>query len=289
MFFNLKNIGSTQPTICLFLGMFGFFIAGTLSAQETNSKKIEKQVNKYMQLAEEALAVNNFPLAEANYRMAVSIDTSNAKSRYNMGTLYYTKDKVAEAAERLSSAGKVSENKTLSHKAFHNQGNAFMKQKNYKAAVEAYKNALRSDPTDDQTRYNLALAKKMLENEQKQKKKDGPKDNKDKKEKEKGSEQKKKDQKGGGEKNKENKKGDEKKDNKGEPEKKDNKNKSQQEQKNSKPKSEKKQQNKPAPGELSKQQIKNLLQAMKNQEKEVQKKINAKDTKGARIKSEKDW
>lgn len=267
-----------------------FFLFGSVFAQETNPKKTEKKIHKYMQLAEEALAENNFPMAEAHYRQAIALDTTSAKPRYNLGTLYYTKDKAPEAASRLSNAGKVSESKTLKHKAFHNQGNAFMKQKNYKAAVEAYKNALRNDPTDDETRYNLALAKKMLEKEQKQKKKEGPKDDKKKDDQKKGDEEKKEDQKGGGDKNKKEDKGDDKKKEDGEPKEKDPKqqNDQQQEQQNNQKKPEQQQQQ-PAPGELSQQQIKNLLEAMQNQEREIQEKINARKAKGSKVQTEKDW
>lgn len=267
-----------------------FFLFGSVFAQETNPKKTAKKVNKYMQLAEEALAENNFPMAEANYRQAVALDTSNAKPLYNMGTLYYAKDKAPEAASRLSKAGKTSENKTIKHKAFHNQGNAFMKQKNYQAAVEAYKNALRNDPTDDETRYNLALAKKMLEKEQKQQEKEGPKDDKKKDDQKKGDEEKKEDQKGGGDKDKKEDKGDDQKKENGEPEEKDPKkqNDQQQEQQNKQQKPKQGQQQ-PTPGELSQQQIKNLLEAMQNQEREIQEKLNARKAKGSKVQTEKDW
>ncbi len=46
---------------------------------------------------------------------------------------------------------------------------------------------------------------------------------------------------------------------------------------------------KPKPGQMSPQQIKNLLEAMQNQEQKVQEKINAKKQKGAKVKTEKDW
>ena len=69
---------------------------------------------------------------------------------------------------------KTAKTATQKHKAFHNLGNVFMKEKNYTEAVEAYKNALRNNPSDDETRYNYALAKKML-------KENPPKDDKDKK------------------------------------------------------------------------------------------------------------
>jgi len=48
------------------------------------------------------------------------------------------------------------------HKAFHNLGNAYMQDKNYKLAVASYKNALKANSKDEKTRYNLALAKKLL-------------------------------------------------------------------------------------------------------------------------------
>ena len=49
------------------------------------------------------------------------------------------------------------------HKAYHNLGNTFMNDKKYQEAVESYKEALRNNPKDDETRYNLALAKDLLE------------------------------------------------------------------------------------------------------------------------------
>lgn len=281
-----RTIAERSNFSMLFFALF--FSFGILSAQEKDQKKVEKKVNRYMQMAEEALAENNFPIAEANYRKAVALDTSNAKPLYNMGTLYYTKDKTNEAAKRLLNAGKTSEDKSLKHRAFHNQGNTFMKQKNYKGAVEAYKNALRNDPSDDQTRYNLALAKKMLEKEQKQNKNNPQKD--DKKNDSEGENKKKEN-----EKKKENKdqnkddSGDKQKDKKEEPKDQNPKEQQNKGEKGEQPKEKKPQQPKPAPGQMSQQQIKNLLEAMKNQEQEIQEKINARKAKGAKINSEKEW
>ena len=73
---------------------------------------------------------------------------------------------------------KFSKDKSEKHMAFHNMGNVFMKKKDYAKAVESYKNALRNNPKDDETRYNYALAKELLEKEnQKNENKD---DNEDK-------------------------------------------------------------------------------------------------------------
>ena len=57
-----------------------------------------------------------------------------------------------------------------------------MKQKNYAKAVETYKNALRNNPQDEETRYNYAVAKELLKKEQQQQdNQDQNQDNKDQK------------------------------------------------------------------------------------------------------------
>ena len=185
---------------------------------------------------------------------------------------------------RFGQAASISTYKPEKHKAFHNLGNTFMNAKQYKEAVEAYKNALRNNPTDDETRYNLALAKKMLEEEQKNG--GGENENKDENQESQEKDEKKDDEGKGqegdeeenedkGDKKDENKEGDNKED-KGNPEeKKENEGENEQQQ--------------PVPGQLSPQQIKNLLEAMNNEEKKVQDKINAKKLKGAKVKSNKDW
>lgn len=275
----------------IFFGISLLLVSVGLSAQE-NKKENRKESRHFMQLAEESLAKNNFALAEANYRQAVALDTTNAKASYNMGTLYYKKQKTADASGRLADAGNTAEIGGLKHKAFHNQGNAFMEQKNYQAAVEAYKNALRNDPTDDETRYNFALAKKMLEKEQKQQKEQKDQ-NKDKKEKEKGKEEQKKDQQN----KKENKgqkdknQGDKQQDEQGKPneDKPGEQKQNQQQQPDAGNKEKQPDAPKPVKGELSPQQVKNLLEAMQNQERQIQKKINAEKAKGQRVQTEKDW
>ena len=51
---------------------------------------------------------------------------------------------------------------------YHNIGNAKMKRKDYGGAIESYKESLRQNPNDDQTRYNLSEAIRQLKNKQKQ-------------------------------------------------------------------------------------------------------------------------
>ena len=158
----------------------------------------------------------------------------------------------------------------------------------HKEAVESYKNALRNNPKDEETRYNYALAKELLEEQEKNGGGDDNKENQenqeDKQEEEKkenqDNENNKKDEEDGDQKDEQNK-GEEEQDKK-------EGNENEDKGKPEEPK-DKKQQQPTEPGKLSPQQVKNLLEAMNNEEKKVQEKINAKKQKGTKVKSEKDW
>lgn len=241
--------------------------------------------NDYVYQGNELLA-EDFASAEMEYRKAISKKPSNAVGAYNLGNAYYKNGKFSEAILRHQEAIKATTSKEERHKAFHNIGNTLMQNKQCKEAVEAYKNALRNNPNDDETRYNLGLAKECAEeqggggedeNEDQDQKEDQEKeDNKDKQD-EGDNEEENKDE---GEQDE--KEGDDKEDEEGNPkDEKEDKGQGEDEKKEQKPK--------PQQGQLSPQQIKNLLEAMNDQEQKVQEKINAKKTKGVKVKNEKDW
>jgi hypothetical protein len=146
-----------------------------------------------------------------------------------------------------------------------------MKNKDYSNAVEAYKNGLRNNPSDEETRYNYALAKEYLKNNPPKKDGDKNKDKKDKKDdkKDKDKDKEKKDDKKdqGKDKDKDNKEGDKKKDEKNQNE--------------GKPK--------PQPGGMGKQRVDNLLDAVNNEEKKIQNKVNKQKIQANPKKAEKDW
>jgi len=71
----------------------------------------------------------NFPLAEADYRKAISLNPKDEIGKYNLGTAYYNKEMNANAMQRFLQAASVASNKTEKHKAFHNLGNTFMNDK----------------------------------------------------------------------------------------------------------------------------------------------------------------
>ncbi len=245
--------------------LFPLWGLGGLFAQEKD-KTLPKANDEY--------AEKKFVDAEADYRISHSKFPKKAEASYNLGNAIYKQNQNSEAKFAYANAIENTKSRAQKHEAFHNLGNVFMKEKNYSEAVEAYKNALRNKPSDEQTRYNYALAKKMLkENPPKDdKKKDKNKDKKDDKKKDDKNKDKKDDKKDGDK--------DKKKDDKGKPKDKPGDN-------DKKPGDNG--QPKPAPGGISKQRLENLLDAVNNEEKKVQDKVNAQKVKGKPVKTEKDW
>ena len=229
-----------------------------------------QEKDKTLPKANEEYSEKKFVEAEANYRISNSKFSKRTAPPYNLGNAIYRQNQMAEAKYAYAKAVEITKSRPQKHKVFHNLGNVFMKEKNYSAAVEAYKNALRNNPSDEETRYNFALAKQKLKenppkgDDKKDKKDDKKKDEKDKKDQDK-KDQDKKDDKKDGDKDKKDDKG--KKDNKpgdqGQP--------------------------KPTPGGISKQRLENLLDAVNNEEKKIQDKVNAQKAKGKPIQTEKDW
>lgn len=239
------------------------------------SKAQEK--DKYLPDGNEKFADKNYVDAEANYRLSQAKFNKKSIASYNLGTSIYKQNQPAEAKYQFEKAIKDAKSKTDKHQAYHNLGNSLMKEKDYSNAVEAYKNALRNNPNDEETRYNYALAKKML-------KENPPKDDDKNKDKDKDKKDDKKDQ------NKDNKdqnkdKKDDKKD-KGDNKDKDKKDGNDKKDNQDKDKGEKPQ---PKPSGASKQRIDNLLDAVNNEEKKVQEKVNAQKVKANPVKPEKDW
>ena len=240
--------------------MFAFSETAELYAQ---------QKDRILPKANEEYAESKFADAEADYRISDSKFPNKATAPYNLGNSIYKQKQSSEAKFAYAKAIKNSKSREDKHRAFHNLGNVFMNEKDYMQAVEAYKNALRNDPTGEQTRYNYALAKKMLkDNPPKDDKKKDDKKDKDKKDDKKDGEKDKKDQ----------DKDKDKKDDKGD-----------QDKKKNDPKQNDKGEPKPQPGGISKERLENLLDAVNKEEKKVQDKVNAQKVKGKPVKTEKDW
>lgn len=274
-----------------FLFLLVFLVSAMSVAQEKDNAQIKAENNavNLVYSGNELLDNEDVVAAEMEYRKAISEQSSIVAGAYNLGNTYYNSGHLDEALFRHQQAAKKAVSKAEKHMAFHNMGNILMKQKMCKEAVEAYKNALRNDPTDDESRYNFVIAKECAKQQQEQEDKDKKDDQENKDEnKDKDDQEEKEDQEDKKDQNEDKgdqdkKDGDDQKDEEGKPK----------DDKSDKGKGDDKKQDqkkpKPQPGQLSPQQVKNLLEAMNNQEQKVQEKINAEKQKGVKVKTEKDW
>ena len=269
------------------LNIFMVLVFAVSFAQDKEKELQLQKANNYVYEGNELIGSEDYISAEMEYRKAISEQPTTIAGTYNLGNSYYQKGQYDEALFRHTQAAENATSKAEKHKAYHNIGNILMQNKQCKEAVEAFKNALRNDPTDDETRYNFAIAKECAEQQQdqqdendqqeKEQEKEGDDEEKDKGENEENEDN--QDKKDEGDQDK--KEGDDQKDDQGKPK----------DEKDGKEGENKEQKGQPQPkqGQLSPQQIKNLLEAMNNQEQKVQEKINAEKQKGIKVKTEKDW
>jgi tetratricopeptide (TPR) repeat protein len=260
--------------------LVALFFTAFLNAQEVkDSIALQRVARGFVREGNELYKQEKYTDAGVAFKKALEKNASYEKASYNLGNALYQQDNFKEALPQYEVAAKGSKDKFAKAEAFHNIGNTVMKEKQYQQAVDAYKNSLRNNPNDDETRYNLAIAQKELKKENKNKddKKDGDKDKDSDSDQDKDGDDKKDGDK------KENKDGDKDKDDKKDGDKDKNEKKS--------PKNSKDQKDKPTPkkGTMSPQQIKQLLEILNNEEKKTQKKMNVKKSKGKKIKQEKDW
>ncbi len=117
-----------------------------------------------------------FDKAEVNYRKATNLNQKNPQALYNLGCALMQQQKDSAAIVQFEAAGKLETNKLRKAKVYHNIGVVCQNHQMYGEAIEAYKESLRNNPKDMETRYNLALCQKQ---QKKQNQDNQNKDNKD--------------------------------------------------------------------------------------------------------------
>ncbi len=201
--------------------------------------------------------------AEASYKKALDKKNNMPEATFNLGDAVYQQKRYEEAAKQFQLSAQTNTDKTVKAKAYHNLGNTFLEQQKWEDAVKAYKEALKNNSKDADTKYNLAYANAMLQ-QQKNQSKDN-KDNKDKKD------------------DKKDKKDDKKDQNK------DDKDKDQDKDQQSKNQDKKDQQQKGQQPKLSKEEAEKMLQALQGEEQKTNQKMQQKQMKVVNVKIEKDW
>jgi len=193
-----------------------------------------------------------FADAEVNFKKGTEKNPESFEAKFNLGDAYYKQQRYDEAIKTFQSSFVNAKNDEEKAKIFHNIGNSFLKSQKIKESIGAYKEALKLNPNDQETKYNLSYALNMLKNPgQNQQQDDQNKDqNQDQ--------------------NKDQQKQDQQQQNQ-----------DQQQQDQQQQSQEQKEQ------ELTKQEAEKILEALKNNEKDLQKQLRK--IKGQKIKTEKDW
>lgn len=123
----------------------------------------------------------NYAKAELEYRKALDKNSHNAQAMYNLGCALMQQQKDSLAILQLQNTGKTETAKLRKAMVYHNIGVICQKHHLYGDAIEAYKESLRNNPSDDETRYNLVLCMRQQKQNKEDQKDKQNKDNKNNK------------------------------------------------------------------------------------------------------------
>ena len=162
--------------LCLLLGLL---LVSTVAALAQNDRTFIRQGNRQYR-------ARKWTAAEVQYRKAIARNANNPQAVYNLGCALMMQQKDSLAMQQFAkSADLQTTNKIRRAKSFHNMGVIMQNHQEFAKAIECYKMALRNNPQDNETRYNLALCQHQLKNQknrqnQNKNKSGNDKNNKDK-------------------------------------------------------------------------------------------------------------
>ncbi|MGL4520303.1 MAG: tetratricopeptide repeat protein [Phocaeicola sp.] len=245
------------------------YITGMLMLA-TGSLFAQKTERDYLRSGNKLYNDSLFIKAEVDYRKALDVDPQSTDAMFNLANSLLMQEKAKEAMEMLESVVKVEKEKEKLAEAYHNMGVILQASKQYAPAVDAYKQALRNNPKDNETRYNLALAQKMLKDQEQEQDQENQEENQDQQDKQEDKQEQNQEE------NKEQNQ-----------DKQDKQDQNKEEQKEQEEK-DKQQQQQQTPNQMSKESAQQLLNAVMQDEKEVQEKVQ-KQLQMQGKKLEKDW
>ena len=144
---------------CYILSLLLCVGAGQALAQEKTDRDYLRSGNK---LYNDSLFIK----AEVDYRKALELNPKSTDAMFNLGNALLMQQKAKEAMEQYESVSKIEKDKEKLAQIYHNMGVILQSSKQLPQCIEAYKESLRNNPKDDETRYNLALAQKLLKDQQ---------------------------------------------------------------------------------------------------------------------------
>ena len=138
-----------------------FLLAGTVHGLAQN-----KTDRDYLRSGNKLYNDSLFIKAEVDYRKALEINPKSTDAMFNLANALLMQQKAQEAMEQYESVSKIEKDKEKLAQIYHNMGVILQSSKQLPQCIEAYKESLRNNPKDDETRYNLALAQKQLKDQQ---------------------------------------------------------------------------------------------------------------------------
>lgn len=157
---NLSLFGNKKQVTALFVLMFA------LSASAQDARQYIRNGNKLYR-------AGDYVKAEVAYSKAVAKDSLNPQAAYNLGNALMMQQKDSSAIVQYQKAARLEKNPLRLSQSFHNIGVICQKKQLFAEAIEAYKQSLRLNPNDDETRYNLVLCQRQQKQQQQNQKQQG--------------------------------------------------------------------------------------------------------------------
>ena len=235
---------------------FLFFLLIILNITESYSQPDRSTNNKGV----DAFESGDFTEAEVKFKKGLEKAPESFITNFNLGDALYKQERFDEAISSYKAAlGNASDDITRA-KVHHNIGNSLLKSNKIQESIEAYKTALKHNPDDADTKYNLSYALSLLNNEDQNQEQNQNQDNQDKNDQNNQNQQ--------------------------------NQDQNQDQQNQPQPKDQETQQDnlkqpQQQEAKISKEDAERILEALKNNEKDLQKELRKKT--GRAVKTDKDW
>jgi Ca-activated chloride channel family protein len=139
--------------------LFLLFVVSIVNAQPAQ-KLVRSGNNEYKD--------GHFKSAEIDYRKALTKSPNSQKAAFNLGNSLYKQQNFEEATAQYLKLGQNENKEVPKANVYYNLGNSLFENKKYKESIDAYKMALRQNPKDEDTRYNLSYAMTKLQQQKKQ-------------------------------------------------------------------------------------------------------------------------
>lgn len=263
--------------------LISLFVLGSIaSVNAQNERKYIRRGNSaYNKAVIDSVTVDSTKYADAEnyYRKALEEDPNNWDASYNLANALFRQGKLEDAARQYQAVAQRNiDSKTKRANAYHNLGNCMLMGNNLQAAIEAYKESLRNDPTNLETKYNLAWAQNKLKEQQDQQNEQNQNQNQNQ-DQDQQQDQQNQDNQQDQNQNQDNKQDQQKQDS----------DQNQDQQQNQQNQNQDQQQGEQNEHQMSKEDAMRILEALENDEKDVQDKVQKQKAKPVQRRTQKDW